>query len=414
MFIAILPFIATLPNATVPAAAHTADGEGEESPAVLTLLGPVFELTPWWGWVILFLGIFFGLVAGRIAQIMLRRASDRLTARGWTLRSLAFYDAASPANLALITLGLNAGLWFGLNLRQISPPLDIFANRIVQFLYIFALGWLLYNLVDLMDVWLRRITEADQKKLAAQLVPLIRKAMRIFIVIVFTLFIAQNVFEVNITAWLAGLGIAGLAVSLAGQESIKNLFGSVTVLLDKPFIVGDRIVLGDIDGFVEEIGFRSTKVRTFTGHLITIPNMKFIDSNVENISARPFIRRTLNVTVTYDTSPEMVERAAQIIRDLLAEPQFAEAFNLEDRPPRVFFSDFNSDSLNIAVNYWYFLDADAGRDWWAYQAHAEMFNHRLLRAFNEAGIDFAFPTQTLHLAGDPKRRLAVEVETAKQ
>lgn len=115
------------------------------------------------------------------------------------------------------------------------------------------------------------------------------------------------------------LGIAGLAVSLAAQDSIKNLFGSVTIFIDNPFSVGDRIVFSGTDGFVEEIGFRSTRIRTLTGHLVTVPNMKFIDEAVENITARPYIRRTMNMTITYDTPPDKIEQAVQIIRDLLAE-----------------------------------------------------------------------------------------------
>lgn len=373
-------------------------------------VGPIFEHTPHWAWAWLAVAIFLGLAAGKIVQAVMRGAGDRLIKRGWELRGTIFQDAATPLSLALFTLGLQLGLAF-----IHTDPIYAFVGRTLQLLYTIALGWFIFNLVDLVELGLRRLTRADSNKLAGQLVPLIRKALRIFIAVVFVLFIAQNIFEQNITAWLAGLGIAGLAVSLAGQDSIKNLFGSITVLLDKPFAIGDRITFGDVDGFVEEIGFRSTKLRTFTGHVITIPNMKFIDGTVENITARPFIRRLLNVTITYDTPPEKINQAVQIIKDLLSEEEFSEPFNMEERPPRVFFNDFNADSLNISVSYWYFLKPESkpgagdARDWWTYQNHGERFNHRLFRAYADAGIDFAFPTQTLYLAGDPDRQLAVRV-----
>ena len=110
----------------------------------------------------------------------------------------------------------------------------------------------------------------------------------------------------------------------------------------------------------------------------------------------------------------------QIIKDILSEEEIAAPFDVEDRPPRVYFNDYNADSLNISVTYWYFLAPESSpgagdaRDWWTYQAHCEKFNHRLFRAFGEHGIDFAFPTQTLYLAGDPDRRLSVHVESGDE
>lgn len=381
------------------------DSAGDGITATITWIGSVFDETPLWGWFGLLGGIFFGLLAGKIAQVALRGMSEKLTSRGWTVRALVFHDAASPVSLALFTLGLSAGFRF----LEVPPELGVFAGKVFLLLYIMAIGWFFYNAVDIVDHGLKKVTDSSKNNLSGQIVPLIRKTLRVFIVVVFALFIAQNVFEVNITAWLAGLGIAGLAVSLAAQDSIKNLFGSITVLLDKPFAVGDRIVFSGADGFVEEIGFRSTKIRTFAGHLITVPNMKFIDGNVENVSSRPFIRRTMDVTITYDTPPAKIDEAVQIVKDLLAVPELSEAFDFEARPPRVYFNDLNADSLNISVAYWYFLNVEKGHDWWGYMDQVQEFNRRLFVAFSEAGIEFAFPTQTLYLAGDPERQLSLRL-----
>ena len=136
------------------------------------------------------------------------------------------------------------------------------------------------------------------------------------------------------------MGIAGLAVSLAAQDSIKNLFGSITVLVSRPFGLGDRIVFGAYDGTVENISFRDTKIRTVGGHLVTVPNMKFTDGTVENISARPFIARTIDIGLTHDTPPDRVEEALRIIRGILSEPEFAEEMKVPDRDPRAYFKDF--------------------------------------------------------------------------
>ncbi|MFU8829317.1 MAG: mechanosensitive ion channel family protein [Phycisphaerales bacterium] len=413
------------PNATVPVQAEPGTDASSEAAAasettgepdtgldlegtatdILDSLGSVFEQTPKWAWLALFLAILGGLIAGKITQAVLRNAGSKLRKKGRKAPGITLEDAASPASLALLTFGITLGM-----VSIVMPPdLAAFSQNVIKLLYIIAIGWFLFNLVDLIDLVLTHQVEKTESKLAMQIAPLIRKALRIFIIIIFTLLIAQNVFGVNVTAWLAGLGIAGLAISLAAQDSIKNLFGSVTVLLDKPFAVGDRIQFNGADGFVEEIGFRSTRIRTFTGHLVTVPNMRFIDGTIENVSARAFIRRMLDVTITYDTPPEKIREAVQVIKDLLASADLAEPFRMDDRPPRVYFNEFNSDSLNISVAYWYFLDADAGRDWWGYLEHGEKFNHKLFEAFAEAGIDFAFPTQTLYLAGDPDRQLSVRL-----
>ena len=197
-------------------------------------------------------------------------------------------------------------------------------------------------------------------------------------------------------------------MSLAAQDSIKNVFGSITVLIDRPFRVGEAITCSGQTGAVEEIGFRSTKIRTFTGNVVTIPNSIVANEVIENIGRRPYIRRLFNVTITYDTPRAKIQEAIDILRRLLEEPGIAEPIHptigLDSFPPRVFFNEFNADSLNILVVYWYAPPA-----WWDYLAHAERLNLRIFEEYEKAGIEFAFPTQTLFLAGDPKRRLAVEM-----
>jgi len=374
---------------------------------IFTIVGPTFERTRWWEWLTLLGAIFVGLLAGKATQMGLRATGDRLEARQWAVRSAVFRSAASPANLALITVGLFLGLTF----IYMEKPVWLFFLRVLKFLALLSVGWFLYNLVDVVELLVLGMTRRRFTKLDQMVLPLIRKTLRIFLVIVFTLVVAQNVFEVNITGWLAGLGIAGLAVSLAAQDSIKNLFGSLTIFFDRPFYVGDFITFDSTTGKVEEIGFRSTRIRIAAGHLITVPNMKFIDGKVENISKRPAIRREMNVTITYDTPPDKVEQAVQIVRDVLHDPEVvAEGqFDMENSPPRVSFNEFNADSLNIKAFYWYQINKNPDRGFFTQMAHAHIVNIKLLRAFEEAGIEFAFPTQTLYLAGDPKRKLAVEM-----
>ncbi|MCC7407899.1 MAG: mechanosensitive ion channel family protein, partial [Phycisphaeraceae bacterium] len=253
--------------------------------------------------------------------------------------------------------------------------------------------------------------ERSDSKLDDMVLPLITKTLRIFLIVVFTLVAAQNVFGLNITGWLAGLGIAGLAVSLAAQDSFRNLFGSMTVFFDKPFVVGDFVQYGGESGTIEEIGFRSTRLRLLSGFQMTVPNLKFGDDSVINITRSPYWRRDMDVTVTYDTPPGKIEEAIRIVKDVLNDPQVVEAggFDMSKFPPRVAFDELNADSLNIKAIYWYQLLGDSGRNYFTFLEHREMVNLRLMKAFEAAGIEFAFPTQTLYLAGDPKRRLSVEI-----
>ena len=146
------------------------------------------------------------------------------------------------------------------------------------------------------------------------------------------------------------------------------------------------------------------EVRTLEGALVTIPNARIVDGSVLNIARRPNIRRLMNITITYDTPVAKVQEAVQIVKQILAEPEIAGAFDLVKFPPRVAFDDLNADSLNIRVFYWFHPP-----DYWQYLEHAQKFNLMLMRAFEQAGIEFAFPTRTLYLAGDPKRQLSLQV-----
>ena len=383
----------------------------EEPDELIGLFGATFQKTRWWQWFALFLGILLGLVAGKLVAALLNNTSAQLQRNGRETQGMALKDISNPIGLTLLTFGLMVGLQF----PHLDPGLQAFVGKIIQFLFILSLGWVLFNLVDVVELALQKLTAKTETQIDDMMVPLIRKSLRIFLVIVFSLFVAQNVFGLNITGWLAGLGIAGLAVSLAAQDSVKNLFGSVTVVLDKTFLVGDFIRFDGEVGTVEEIGFRSTRIRLLSGHLVTVPNMKFIDNKVENIAARPYIRRQMDVTITYDTPPNKINEAVQIVKDILHTHEVVKdgRFDMDNNPPRVAFNELNADSLNIRAYYWYQMANDPDRGFFTYLQHAQLINTMLFQRFAEAGIEFAFPTQTLFLAGDPARKLAIEAQINK-
>jgi MscS family membrane protein len=348
--------------------------------SVLDRVRETVRQTPWAGWIALLIGIAAGLTLGKLAGALLGKFGAKLETRGWRARALLLTGSAGPLLLAIFTLGLSVGLaWIAL-----SPSLRDFVGRVISLLYIFSLAWLLYNAVGLVDVALHRWTSRKTSRLDEGIVPLVRKTLRIFLAVVFVLFTAQNVLGADIGAWLAGLGIAGLAVSLAAQDSIRNVFGSLMIFLDRPFTVGDQIQFDKWEGLVEEIGFRSTKLRTTGGELVTIPNSNLAGSAVVNIDKRPHIRRVITLTLEKNTPIEKIEQTLQILREIVADPDLSAAFDTERFPPRVVFEDLAGGSPVIKVYYW-FTPPDA----WGYAEHAQRMNLRITRGLAAAEIKLA-------------------------
>ena len=264
-----------------------------------------------------------------------------------------------------------------------------------------ALFWFIYLLVNLLDARLNRWAASTASKIDDVLAPLVGKSLRIFIVIIGGMLIIQNLTGIKIGALLASLGIGGLAVALAARDTIANFFGTLTILYDKPFQIGERIIIDNYDGVVEKVGFRSTRIRLLTGHLVTIPNEKVVNSGLENVAKRPHIRWLANIGITYDTPPAKVQKAIQIMENILKDHEGMDP----NFPPRVYFNGFNDWSLNIMVLAWY--HPPNYRD---YQSWLQRTCLEFMQQFEAEGIDFAFPSRTLYLAGDKKRHLKFEIE----
>jgi MscS family membrane protein len=334
-------------------------------------LEETWRQTEWYDWLILLGFIFCGVLAGRVVGNVFRSLADRFQRRGNRGVATTLISAATPANLLCTAVGLSMGL----GAIHIEPAPLVIEHKVMTLLYVIAIGWFLFNLIELIDLWLESLAEHTRSHLDDQLAPLIRKTLRIFVVVLVGLYIAQNVFDQNITTWLAGLGIAGLAVSLAAQDSIKNLFGSITILLDKPFSVGDRIVFDPFDGRVEEIGFRSTKLRMLTGEVATIPNAKFIDGLVKNVSRRPSIPKTIEFTLPADTAPDKVRRIIERLRAVANDPalqsQYVDA-------PQVYFDEIRGGAPVVHLTYGF-----ATEDTTRFSEHLQELHLRLVAALKE-------------------------------
>ncbi|MBW1925284.1 MAG: mechanosensitive ion channel family protein [Deltaproteobacteria bacterium] len=352
-----------------------------------------------WRLLALFGIILISLLAGKVARVLLTRIGLRFEARNRRIIAVTLKAVGRGAVLLMAA----AGIALGLALLELRGWVAEASETVSGILVSVGVGYFLYWLVDIPTTWLSTLAGRTETKLDDMLVPIVRKSLRVTVVILVLVQVAQILSDKPITSIIAGLGIGGLAFALAAQDTIKNFFGSVVLFADKPFEMGDRIVVEGHDGVVEEVGLRSTKVRTLDGHLVTIPNGELANKIIRNIGKRPYIRRVANLTITYDTPPEKVERAVEIVKEILEDHEGMDP----ELPARVYFSEFNADALNILVIYWYHPP-----NYWDYMAFTERFNKAVFEKFLEEGIEFAFPTQTLYLAGDPARPLTIGVESA--
>ncbi len=187
---------------------------------------------------------------------------------------------------------------------------------------------------------------------------------------------------IPLTTLLASSGVGEFAVALAAQDTLRNLFGTITLMADKPFRVGKRIIIDKYDGVVEEIGLRSIRIRLLTGHQATIPNDQLASSDIENVGRRPHIRRVADLNVPLDTPRKKIEKALETIRAALENHEG----QTPDFPPRVFFNEISPESLIIRIIYWY-----SPPDYWKFLAFSEKVNLEVFRAFDEQGVTFSKP-----------------------
>ncbi len=294
-----------------------------------------------------------GLALGRLTAAGLRRAARHLARDGETVRSAAVGSIAGPTALLFFTAGLAIGAW----LLTLAPTWRWLSDKTLALLGTLTAAWFFFNLIGVVEVVLRRGSQADNSALDRQWLPLARKTLQVVFVALILLFVLDVVFERDIGAWLAGLGIAGIAVSLAAQDSLKNLFGSMTIIFDRPFLVGERITCLGFDGIVEEIGFRSTKLRTLAGHLVTIPNANLVNGPVENISRRPAIRRVFDILVSRTATGEQLARALEIVRNACTDPELSDPISLDvngrPQPPIVTISTISPDGFVVSLTYFF-------------------------------------------------------------
>jgi MscS family membrane protein len=344
----------------------------------------------WWGnelWKYLFslIYIFLAFYVSKLLDYLTRVWLKKLAQRSQTrfddlLLELLNGPVKVVAFVIFLRIGLDVFDWPGVVQKVLAKGFTIIVAV--------SLTYMVLKFIDLiMGYWRQRAAVKEDDEFNKQLFPIIRKTLKAFIIIVAALVTLDNI-GVNITAAIASLSIGGLAVGLAAQDTLANLFGGIAIFLDKPFRIGDRVQLDNVDGPVESIGMRSTRVRNLDGHLITIPNKTMGNATITNISARPNIKTVMNIGITYDTPAAKVRLALKTIEEVYK--QHPKSFDCI-----ISFNKFENCSLNILVVHWW-----NSTDFKEYLGGIQEMNLSLKERFDAEGINFAFPTQTLYLKQD--------------
>lgn len=345
-----------------------------------------------WQWLGILVTILLGFILDKLVSLMLR-----VIVRSWKRRvgSSAYQDVDNEILRPLGLMAMAMAWWAGLNIMGLPSNVLVVLLVSVKFLTCLSAVWGAYRLVDLLRAFLMDKAQATQSKLDDALVPLLTKTVKVFVTAMGLIFIADNL-DVDVTSLLAGLGLGGLAFALAAKDVAGNLFGSVTVLLDQTFHVGDWVVIGDVEGTVEKIGFRSTRIRTFYNSLVSVPNSGLITTSVDNMGQREFRRLSCKLSIAYDTPPDRIEAFCEGIRELVRLHPYMRKDNFH-----VYLNELGSASLEILIYVFWKTP-----NWATELRERHRFLLDCLRLAKRLGVEYAFPTQTLHMiqaqAGPPE------------
>ena len=289
-----------------------------------------------------------------------------------------------------IRVALMAWVWL-LGLSTLGLPAMVlwYLRVVAQTITAGAAVWASYRLIDILGKYLEEKAAKTETRFDDLLIPFLTRGLKIFMVSFGIVFVADAL-DLPIKSLLAGLGIGGLAFALAAKDTVANLFGSLTILLDRPFQIGDWVTIGDVDGNVETVGMRSTRVRTFYNSLITVPNSELINATIDNMGARRYRRIKCMLSISYDTPPEKIDAFCEGIREIIRIHPYTRKDYFH-----VYFNEFGLSSLNILL--YCFVETPE----WATELREKhrLFND-IVRLAHRLKVEFAFPTQTLYMRQD--------------
>ncbi len=340
----------------------------------------------WWKWIVLLVLVSATLAVVLLVHRLTRRRGQARSTWGYVFRLIL------PMTVFVSAVWLVPFVADEINVTGTMANVLRLSATAVAYL---SLAWAIWLLSVAIGEAIATRSRIRAESLDASLIRLTSQVIGMAAAIVLV-FRGADQIGLPLVGLVASISIGGLAIALAAQDTLKSLLGSLTILVDQPYRVGERIVAGGHDGVVERIGLRSTGIRQLDGNVTSIPNERMATMNIENIGRRGSIRRKAQLRIASGTPREKVEQAVQIVREILANHEGMPS----ESPPRVYFDEFNPDSLSIRFFYWY-----SPPDYWAFSDFGERVNLEIIRRFAEAGIALAPPTSTMHLADESGRPL---------
>lgn len=262
--------------------------------------------------------------------------------------------------------------------------LRMFLMRSMQTLIVISFTWIVLRIIDFGGLILMHRALQTESKTDDQIIPFVKESVKIIVMIISLFSILGAVYNMDITSLIAGLGIGGLAIALAAKESLENLLGSFTIFLDKPFIIGDLIKVGDVEGNVEKIGFRSTRIRTLEKTFVTMPNKKLVDTELDNLTNREIRRIKFDIVLRYDTQAQSIQKIINDIKLVI------EADPLRFDEVSVYLYDFGNYGFTIRVIY--FANTAV---WHEYMQMREKINFKIIEIIDKHKVRLAYPTQSI-------------------
>ncbi len=336
-----------------------------------------------WRWLGILIIIAAGLLGDKIIAVLLK-----VFVRRWQSRNedSSLSDVSEDVLRPLGLMIMAATWWTGLNMLGLPESAMLVLLVAVKFLVGVSGVWAAYRLVDIVGAYFIRRAEQTENRMDDALVPLIPKTLKVFVTVVGIVFVADNL-NINVSGLIAGLGLGGLAFALAAKDMVQNLFGSITILLDRTFAVGDWVIVDGKEGSVERIGFRSTRIRTFYNSLLTVPNSTFITAKVDNMGERQYRRLSTKLGLAYETPPEKIDAFCEGVRELVRQHPY-----MRKDYYHVYFNGYADSALEILL--YVFWETP---EWGTELRERHRFLLDILRLAKQLGVEFAYPTQTLYM-----------------
>lgn len=363
----------------------------------LTLLNDPFFLMPNWKWIALAVIVILTFGLRPFIQYGLRRLKR---VSPWAHEKEGFWaywlELPTEAPLSWIIVGL---LWlFAIDNLLLPVNLDKYLTLFAKVVLSVHVLRLIYISVDAFGRVLEAMAAKTESKLDDVLAPFVTKTLKVLIVVLGGLIVLQN-FGLNVMGLLAGLGLGGLALALAAQDTAANVFGSITILLDRPFMVGDWIKVGDTEGTVEEVGFRSTRIRSFYNSLIAIPNATVAKEKIDNMGVRRRRRVRQVLGLHYDTPPAKIDEFCEAVRYAIMQEPKADRDGIT-----AVFNNFGASTLDVLVAFHLLDIADVAEE----QRITQKLFGEIITMSQKVGVTFAYPTQMVyHLPATPPAGVAM-------